>query len=177
ERALELDPLSLGINRNFGAVLCWAGECDKGIEHLRRTIEMDPDYIFSHLVLGFLYVVRGMYEEALSQLEKEKRIIKQWNSSTEAWTAVSYVRMGQRKKGRRVLDQMLEKSREMYVSAFHIAQVYIELGENDEALKWLEKAMEERDPWLRQVKLISSFGSIGSDPRYFELLKKLGLYE
>jgi len=175
ERALELDPLSLVTGRNFGAVLCWAGEHDRAIEILHRTMEMDPSHIFSHLILGFVYVEKGMYREALWELEKEGNIIKQWNSSVDVWTAVSYVRMGEKKKGRRILNEMIEKSKQTYVSPFHLAQLYIELGENDEAFKWLEESRKKKDLWLRQIKLASKFGSIASDPRYSEFLKKLGL--
>ena len=165
KRALELDPLSLVINRNVGQVCFFARQYDDAIEALKRIIEMDPNFPYAHFFLGAAYSQKSMYEEALAEFQKESNI---------AWTAITYVRMGKRGEAQNMLEELLVQSKKEYVSPFNIAVVYFVLGENDQGFKWLEKAYEERIG-ERLLKISPALDSVRSDPRYKALLKKVGL--
>jgi len=175
KRAHELDPLSLVINRNIGQVFCYAHQYEQAIEALQRTIEMNPDFSYAHYFLGLVCLEKSMYEEALEELHKEKELSRGWNKNLEAWIGIAYVRMGNRGEAKEVLDGLMERSKEEYVSPYNIAIIYFALGENDKGFEWLDKGYEERDHWLCYLKIDPPFDSVRSDPRFIALLKKMGL--
>ncbi|NIM91464.1 MAG: protein kinase [Candidatus Aminicenantes bacterium] len=175
KRAQELDPLSLVINRNVGTIFFRARQYGQAIENFRKTIEMDPSFTYVHGYLGLTYIQKSMYEEALAEAKKEKEISRIWNPRVEAWLAFAYVKAGQKNEARKILDEMLKRSEQTYVSPYYIGYVYIALGEDDQGFRWLDKAIEEQDSWLRYLKIEQAFDRVRSDLRYKELLKKIRL--
>ncbi|MDH4223939.1 MAG: hypothetical protein OEV55_10435, partial [candidate division Zixibacteria bacterium] len=73
------------------------------------------------------------------------------------------------------LNVFLQKSKQSYVNPSQLALVYFTLGEKDKGFTWLYKAYEERDSWLREIKTVKGFDNVRSDPRFKELLRKIGL--
>jgi len=76
---------------------------------------------------------------------------------------------------RRILDQLIEKSRQQYVAADSIAAVYATLGEKDEALRWLERAFEEHSGSFYSYLFRPEFRALRSDPRFADLLRRTGI--
>ena len=74
-----------------------------------------------------------------------------------------------------MLDQLKERSKGSYVSPYFIALVYAALGEKDHAFEWLEKAYNEHQPYLTLIKVEPVFDSLRSDPRFADLLSRIGL--
>jgi tetratricopeptide (TPR) repeat protein len=175
KQALELDPLSLAINRNLGQVFYQARQYDQAIEQLQKTIEMDPNFSYAHLLLGLAYGQKSMYEEALAELEKEKALSGGWDPFAGAWFATVYMVMGMKGKVQEALDDFTRRSEQAYVPPCGFALLYFALGENDQGFKWLHKAYEASDSWLRPLKIFPGFASVRSDPRFKALLKKVGL--
>jgi tetratricopeptide (TPR) repeat protein len=136
---------------------------------------MDPNFTYAHGYLGLTYLQKSMYEEALAETKKEKEISRIWNPRVEAWLALAYGKAGQKNEAQKILDEMLKRSEQTYVSPYYIAYVYIALGEDDKGFRWLDKAYEEKDSWLRYFKIEQAFDRVRSDPRYKEILKKIGL--
>jgi serine/threonine-protein kinase len=175
EQALELDPLSALINQNLGVVCRFAKQFDRAIEALKRAIAMDPSMMYAHLELGLAYFGKSMYEEALIEFQKEREISKGAHAWAEVYTGWTYVEMGKPDEAQKVLDNLLERSEQEYVSPFLLACFHFVLWKNDEGSKWLNKAYEEHDLWLCFLKIVWDLESIRSDPRYTALLKKMNL--
>jgi tetratricopeptide (TPR) repeat protein len=175
ERARELDPLSLRINREVGTILYYAGHYDRAIAALQKTIEMEPNTIWAHLYLGAVYLEKSMYHEALAEFQKEREVPGGFKSFAEMGIGCTYALMGKRDEARKALENLLQRSKEVYVQPISLATVYFALGETDLAFEWLDKAYEERDFTLTYLKAEPIFRIMASDPRYAAMLKKIGL--
>lgn len=177
EQALELDPVSVAINRELGWVCYYAGQYDRAIDALKRTIEMEPSVEFVHSNLGLAYLGKSMYEEALIEFQREREVSRGANVWAELGTGFTYIQMGKPDEAQKVLDDLLERSKNEHVSPFLSACLHFVLGKNDKGFKLLDKAYEEHDYWLCQVKIVRLIDGIRSDPRYIALLKKIDLEE
>ncbi|RJP25770.1 MAG: hypothetical protein C4520_01755 [Candidatus Abyssobacteria bacterium SURF_5] len=175
KQAHELNPLSPMINANFGMILFYAGFEDMAIDKFKRAIELDPTLPYAHMQLAGAYFQKGMLQEGLAEIEKEKRICENRNPGAEAFLASFVARIGMKDEAVRILRRLLETSKRMYVSPYAIARIYSALGENDEAFKWLQKAYEECDHWLCFLKVHPNSDSFSSDPRFSAMLRKIGL--
>jgi hypothetical protein len=83
--------------------------------------------------------------------------------------------MGRREDAGRLLDQLIQKSRQQYVTADSIAAVYVALGEKDEAFRWLDRAVEEHSGSFYSYMFCPEFRALRSDPRFADLLRRIGL--
>jgi TolB-like protein/Flp pilus assembly protein TadD len=172
-RAQELDPLSLVINANRGWILYCARQCDQAIEQCRKTLEMDPNFARAHLWLGQVYGQKGLYNEAIEELQKANLL----DDSTLILARLGHVYAisGQRGAAQKVLGKLKEVSKRRYVSPVDTALIYFGLGEKEQAFEWLERAYEEHFFDHVFLKVEPMLDSQRSDPRYMELLKKMGL--
>ena len=175
EKALELDPFSLIINCDFGWVLYYARQYDQSIEALQKTLEMDPNFVSAHSFLGRVYLQKSMYKEALSEFQKEKDPSRGWMQNVETLIGIAHMRMNKKKMAQQILDDMIERTKQEYVSPYHIALLCTTLGENDFGFEWLDKAYKERDHWLLYLNAEPMFDSVRDDSRFTKLLKKIGL--
>ncbi len=175
EKALELDPFSLIINCDFGWVLYYARHYDRSIEALQKTLEMDPNFVSAHSFLGRVYLQKSMYKEALLEFQKEKDPSRGWMQNVETLFGIAYMRMSKKKKAQQILDDMTERTKQEYVSPYHIALLCITLGKNDLGFEWLDRAYKERDHWLLYLNAEPMFDTVRKDPRFTKLLKKIGL--
>ncbi|MFB0565876.1 MAG: protein kinase [Candidatus Aminicenantaceae bacterium] len=175
KEALELDPFSLIINCDLGWVYYYARQYDQAIEALQKTLEMDPNFVSAHSFLGRVYLQKSMYKEALAEFRKEKEPSRGWMQNVETLLAIAYLKMGKKKKAQQVLDDMIERTKQEYVSPYHIALLCFTLGENDLGFEWLDKAYKERNHWLLYLNVEPMFDTVRSDPRFTRLIKKIGL--
>jgi serine/threonine protein kinase/tetratricopeptide (TPR) repeat protein len=165
-RAQELDPLSLMISAVAGKIYFFAGKYDQAVEQLQKTLETDPDFRPAHVYLGDLYLRTGEYIKALSELkivDDRPRI------------GIAYAMMDKTADAYQVLKELVEQSQHKYISKISLAAIYFALKENDQGERWLEKAYEERDYTLSQIKVSTQFDSVRSTPRFVALLKKMNL--
>jgi len=173
--ARNLDPLAPRIAANVGLLLYFARRYDQALKELNKALEVDPHNAATYLYLGWVYEAMGKYEEAIKsylpaiELEggfKDLRILM----------ADCYALMGKREEARKMLNDQIEQSKERYVSPVFIAGVFVALGEKEQAFVWLEKALRERSPDLvSYLKNYHGFDPVRSDPRFTELLRKVGL--
>ena len=162
-RAQELDGLSLIINAVVGNFFYYARDYDKGIDQCKKTLEMDPNFLPAHFRLSYIYLAKGMYQEALREAQK---------IDSQYLMATIYAIMNRQEEARRLLANLLKHPQPHEVG---IAGVYFRLGENEEGWKWLEKAYDERSYSLVLLKVDPFYDNIRSDPRFQALLKKIGL--
>ncbi|HKY03510.1 MAG TPA: tetratricopeptide repeat protein, partial [Blastocatellia bacterium] len=172
KRAQELGPLSLISNLHLGWVLYLAGRYDEAIEHSKKLIEIDSNFFPAYRYLGLAYEQKGMYREAIQEFEKGVKLSA--SPLLIAHLGHAYAAFGKKEDARRVLAE-LERQKEKYVSPYRVAAIYAELGEKDQAFAWLEKAYNERDIWLINLRVDPVFKTLRSEGRLADLLARLGL--
>jgi TolB-like protein/Tfp pilus assembly protein PilF len=172
-RAQELDPFSLIINADLGYDYIYARRYDQAIEQLRKTIEMDQSFYYAHRLLGQAYELKGSFPEAFAEYQRAKRMSD--DPLVLAFLGHAFAASGQRDEALKTLNQLTEISRQRYVSAYSVAMVYAELGEKDQALNWLEKGYQERATKMAFLKIDPFFDNLRSDPRFADLVRRVGV--
>jgi serine/threonine protein kinase/tetratricopeptide (TPR) repeat protein len=174
KRAHELDPLSLVMNVNLGQTHYCARQYDQAIEQFQKTLEMDPNFVPAYLHLGLVYLQKRMYEEAIESFQKGNTLAP-YTTDMVALLGHAYAVAGRRDEALKILNELKELSKKQYVSPFGIAFIYVGLGEKDQALTWLEKAYDDRVWLMGLLKVEPIFDPLRSDPRFEDLLRRIGL--
>jgi tetratricopeptide (TPR) repeat protein len=172
--ARELEPFSLIINRDVGRHYYFLRRYDQAIEECRKTLEMDPGFLLAYFYLIPAYERQGMFDEAIRELQKAVEISGGSAAMTALLGHVNAV-SGRRDKALVVLTELKERSEREYVSAFYFVLIYLGLDEKDRAFEWLERAYSERSCHLVWLKVDPIFDSLRSDPRFTELIRRIGL--
>ena len=172
KKAQELDPLSLRINVDVGRALYFAREYDQAIEQYWKTLELGPNFPSAHSLLGLAYLEKGLYEQAIAELQKGIALA---GGGLSVWLGYAYAVAGMRREALEMLDKWNERWQLRRAGAPTIALIYAGLGEQDRALAWLEKAAAERDPGLGGLKAYPYWDSLRDDPRFPDLLRRVGL--
>jgi len=174
--AQELDPLSLIINFELGMAFYYARDFDRAIEQFQKTLELDSNFPPPYQFLPAAYEQKGRYEEAITAFQKPISLKRgsEWLHSLAGLGHV-YALSGKKAEARGVLDELKEQSRQQYVPANCMALVYAGLGEEDQAFAWLEKAYEEHSFQMQWLKVEPRWDSLRSDPRFADLVRRVGL--
>lgn len=173
ERALALDPLSLIVSSAAGRLCHFAGRYDEAVRQYRKTLEMDPDYGEAHFNLGLTYEQKGMHEEAIAELQKAVDLSGA-RTPIRAVLGYAYATAGRPDEARAILCELKELSEREHASPMEVAIVYTGLGERDEAIRWMEKAYEERSGVLVFLKVEPLYDSLRTDPKFTALLRRVG---
>ena len=169
DRALELDPASLPVNADLGGYYCSARrDFDRGIEQLKKTIELAPNWPRPHLFLSNCYAEKGMWNEALQEVQSA-------GLPGVVPLARMYARTGKRDDALKIVAEMKEREKKQLNSPQAIANLYAALGDKDQAFEWLERAYAARIPALRGLKIGTAWDPLRSDPRFTDILKRVGL--
>jgi TolB-like protein/DNA-binding winged helix-turn-helix (wHTH) protein/Flp pilus assembly protein TadD len=172
ERARQLDPLSLIIASDNGAILYFSRQYDRAIEKWRSVLEMDPDFSRAHLIRA-AYVEKGMFAEALADTETFRSVTPV--SSYWSWRAYIYGRSGREAQARHALRELLQWNTSHPLDAMLLASAYVGLGDKNQAVAWLEKAYAEHSNELPTLKVSPTYDPLRSDPRFQDLLRRVGL--
>jgi TolB-like protein/DNA-binding winged helix-turn-helix (wHTH) protein len=176
KRAQELEgPLSLGIMTDVGEIYCWAGQYDKALENLKDVIEREPNYSTAHYEIGIAYLKKGMIQEATREFERARDLEN--IPRNLAVLAYAYGSAGEVEKAKQIISELEAKSKTGYVSPFSIAIAHAGLGENDVTIDWLEKAYAERSDAMAIINVHPLLTTFHSDPRFADLLKRVGYSE
>jgi len=173
KRALELNPLSLITSTNMGELLFDMRKTDQAIEQYRKTLDIDSSFKAVHKELGDAYESKGMYREAIA--EWQKSLIADGDSEIAAAIGQAYSKSGYKPALRIWVEHLTNSSNHGYVQPAFVATIYARLGENDHAFEWLGKAYQERDSDLVFLKVEPVWDNLRSDPRYADLLRRVGL--
>ena len=175
-RAVELEPLNLNANENLGRAYFYAKRYDQAIEQEKKILEIDPTFATAHLNLSYIYHFTGKYDLWLEEWENSARLYKDSeNLALVKAVKQEYGKSGYRGAMKRLAALQEEQAKRIYVDPAWIAGSYAVLGEKDLAFRWLEKAFGEKSGWLLYIKSAPDFDSLRSDPRYADLLKRMGL--
>jgi serine/threonine-protein kinase len=172
--AQQIDPLSLVMNSALGRIYHFARQYDRAIEQFRKTIDMDPNFASAHFDIAESYVVKRMYAEAIAEYRKGLAISGR-NLTYLSELGWAHAQAGNTTEAMKILNQLEEISRQSYVPPFAFAFIYIGLGDKDRAFAWLEKDYEQRDNPMVFLKAESLFDPLRSDPRFQDLVRRVGL--
>jgi TolB-like protein/DNA-binding winged helix-turn-helix (wHTH) protein/Tfp pilus assembly protein PilF len=172
ERAHQLDPLSLIIAADNGAILYFARKYDAAIEKWRSVRDMDPSFMRAHLIEG-AYVEKGMFAEALADNEQARPMIS--DAAYWSWCAYIYGRAKQLPEAHHAIHELLEIEKRKPVDPTALAQVFAGMGDKDQTLAWLEKAYSQRSGALTSLKVNPAYDLLRGDARFRALLKRVGL--
>lgn len=172
--AVDLDPLSRATNLNLARIFYFARQYDESIAQCHKTIEMFPQYLIAHRRLGIVYGEKKRFSEAEAEFKKALTI-SPTDSETISAMAYAYSEAGRIDDARRLLEELTRFAAENYVSPYSMARVHIGLDEIDNAFECLETTFQERHGILTYLKVEPMFDRIRSDPRFNDLLRRMGL--
>jgi TolB-like protein/Flp pilus assembly protein TadD len=173
-RATELDPLSLSISVQRGFLLENARNYTEAIEQMRRVIAVDPNHYQAHWMLGHTYVVNKQFEEAIASAEKAVEL-SQRAPGALGMLGMIYGLAERKDEATKILKELLTLNERRYVTPAALAYVYIGLGDKDQAFVWIEKAYQERSNFVTYLKVVPIVDSLRSDPRFSDLIRRVGL--
>ena len=176
-RARELDPLSLPVNNALAGRLLAAGRYDLALEQVQKTLQLDPHFAPARQTLGWAYLHNGKREEAIQEFQRALQLSGTEDTDLMLDLGFAYAIAGKRREAGRILDKLKSLRERGVVPSGSIAILYGALGDSNEAFAWLEKAYEERDPQLTYLKAGRRFEPLRQDPRFRELVRRVGLPE
>lgn len=174
-RAQESDPLSLIINTGVAEMLYYARRYDAAILLAKKVFEMDPNFILALNVQAWSQVQEHHYSEAIAEFKSA--MLKPGGHSMGGGLAATYALSGDGAEARKLLAHLVDESKTHHIEELwiSIASVYGALGDRDDSFAWLEKALNARDGGLTLIRLLPFLDSLHSDPRFADLVHRIGL--
>jgi TolB-like protein/DNA-binding winged helix-turn-helix (wHTH) protein/Tfp pilus assembly protein PilF len=173
ESARQLDPLSLIISTDYGAILYFSRQYDRAIEQFRGVLDVEPNFPRARM-LTWAYAQQGLFTDALAETEEWRR---RDDSPPWSWAMIAYVsgRSGDQARTKLALQQLEQSNRHQAVDSLAFAVAYIGMRDNEKALLWLEKACLEHSSSLTAIKVDPTYDPLRSDPRFQKLVRRVGL--
>ncbi len=170
--ARQIDPLSLNTATNIGWALYIAGRYAEAEAQIKQVIAHDPTFARAYMNLGEIYQEQGRFDEAVNAFQKSKQL--SGDALAEMALGHALATAGRKTEAARIAAELEEKVRLKEVSPFLPAVVYAGLNEKDKSFYWLERAFQERSNWLTLIKVGRRLKPLRSDPRFDDLLKRIG---
>ena len=171
KKSQELDPLSLIIATDNAAILYYSRQYDRAIAQITSVRELDPEFPRTTIIVA-AYAQKGMFAEAQADIEKHQHEESPWRSSNLAYI---YARASQTKKAAHELKKLLDSNKRQPIDSMLIVPAYIGMGNNDQALAWLEKARAQHSNGLTALKVDPIYDPLRADPRFQQILRQVGL--
>lgn len=173
KRGLDLDPVAPNALARVALCLHYARRYGEAIEMAKKLVEMDPDFRFGYVVLGYAYGAAGRHREAIDLFDERVRKGHELSSSDYIYLGAEYAALGERSKALEILNQL--KKSDDYVAPGELPVLLVTLGDYDAAFASFEKAFHEHDLQLLYLKIEPGFDPIRSDPRFTDLIRRVGL--
>lgn len=173
KRTEELEPLSFVASSHLGWIYYLSGDNDKAIEQCRKILELDPSSFPARRYLGLAYEAKGMYPQAIAEFQTGVKL-----SGSPLMLALlghAYAASGKTAEAKQVLSDLQQVQEQRYVSPYTVAAIYAALGDQEQAFKWLETAVEERDIWLMNLKVDPVFAKLRTNRKFTDLLARIRL--
>ena len=173
KRTEELEPLQFVASSHLGWIYYLSGKNDEAIEQCRKILELDPSSFPARRYLGLAYEAKGMYPEAISEFQTGVKL-----SGSPLMLALlghAYAVAGKRAEAQQVLTDLQQLQSQRYVSPYTVAAIYAGLGDNEQAFKWLDRAVEERDIWLMNLKVDPVFAKLRTQRQFTDTLARIRL--
>jgi len=173
-RAAEVDPLSLVIINNIAEQQIARGNLKAAADECKRMLDLDPNFWAGHQTMGIVLSKQGSYAEALVEANKSVELAKRSNASI-ALLAHVYGLMGKRTEAEAIIKELLERFAKQEADGRDLAVAYVGLNDKDQAFAWIEKSYAARSNFLAVLRLEPMLDPLKSDPRWQELLKRVGV--
>jgi adenylate cyclase len=171
QTAIRVDPLSPIVGSMSVLIELANDRFDQATAEAHRTMEIDPNYIYFEPNLARVYRQEGKLAEALEIYLR----VEEARHQPMAGLAITYAALGRKEEARKVLTQLIQQADSTYFPGEEIAAVYVSLGENDEAIHWLERAVSEHSGAIHGISSTRELRPLHSDPRFVALLRQIGL--
>ena len=173
ERGRELDPIEVS-GTTIGETLFFSHRYDEAIHELRSVLAVQGDSASALWYLGFSLIAKGQPEDAIPVLEKAVSITNR-SSGVISVLIRAYAHAGRRKDALRLLDELKQRRQKGYVPAGAFVNAYLGMGDREQAYAWLEHAYQEQSNILQFLKVHPYFDPLRSDPRFANLVRRVGL--
>jgi len=173
KRTEELEPLSFVASSHLGWIYYLSGQNDKAIKQCKKILELDPSSFPARRYLGLAYEAKGMYTEAIAEFQTGVKL-----SGSPLMLALlghAYAVSGKTAEAKQVLNDLQQLQGQRYVSPYTVAAIHAGLGDQEQAFKWLETAVEERDIWLMNLKVDPVFAKLRAQRQFTDILARLRL--
>jgi DNA-binding winged helix-turn-helix (wHTH) protein/TolB-like protein len=173
KRTEELEPLSFVASSHLGWIYYLSGQNDKAIEQCKKILDLDPSSFPARRYLGLAYEAKGMYPEAIAEFQTGVKL-----SGSPLMLALlghAYAASGKTAEAKQVLNDLQQLQGQRYVSPYTVAAIHAGLGDQEQAFKWLETAVEGRDIWLMNLKVDPVFAKLRSNRKFTDLLARIRL--
>lgn len=167
-RACDLDPLAPNYAANVGMVLYFAGDYAAAVEQLEATLEMDETNDHARCLLGRSLVQLKEYDRAIDQFLRRTRP----TIGSAADVPIAYAWTGRRAEATAALEQLVHTARTQYVSPYDIAAIHAALEQDEAALQWLDRALDQRVQPINCLRLDPVFGRLHASPAWTRLLER-----
>lgn len=169
-RALELDPVSLIINRELGRTYYYVGDNDKALVQYRRTLALDPNFSSAHVWIARSYIAQGEFQQAIDELRDQPDF---QGGHSSAVLAYAYVKLGHRDLATALLEELRARSKREHVWPMYVGLIEHALGDNTDALAQLEAEYANRSPQIVYIRVDPLFAGLRREPRFQRLLEKM----
>jgi tetratricopeptide (TPR) repeat protein len=173
-RALECDPIGLVLNMHMGWHYLYSREYRQAIEWLLKTLELDPGFLPARMFLGEAYEQAGMFAKAIGEFERAVGSSER-QPICLAGLGHAYAVSGKPDEALETIQELNRLSTEHFVTPRGVAEIYVGLGDKEQAFAWLDRAFEQRSGWLLHVKENPRYDSLRTDPRYTDLVRRMNL--
>lgn len=173
ERALELDPASLFANFVLGWLYGASGRFDEAISQHMLVCQLAPDYGLPYFGLGLAYAGKRMFEDAIAHFTNANQLKCRW--LLRGHLGYCYAMAGRRPEALQEMNTLAQSSAAQYVSPTSLAAICSGLGDNGQALQYLERALEDRDTSLPVCLLNPEFNNLREESRFQAIRQRLGL--
>jgi DNA-binding winged helix-turn-helix (wHTH) protein/TolB-like protein/Flp pilus assembly protein TadD len=174
KQGLALDPLLISLHVYAAGIYEAAGRYDRAVAQARQALDLDASFGTAYRFLGRAYERKGMYEEALAAHHQAASFLGN-NPSLKFDIGYTLAAAGRRPEAIKLLEELKALSAERYVRPYGIALIHLGLGENEQAIEWLYRALEDRDPFMANLVRERRLDPLRSDHRFKELVRKVGL--
>ena len=171
--ARQHDPLSLPINSDLGFHYYYTGQYDEAVKQLKFVLEMKTDFPPARLWLGRTYQELGKFEDALAEFQRVEEWLPEWPVSIAARGFIAGA-SGRTDDAQNILTELERLAGQKFVTSYGVALVHAGLGQNNAAFQCLNKAFDERSHWLVWLRLDPRWNGLRSDPRFSELVRRIG---
>ena len=173
KKITPLDPVSPVAGVVLPEAYYFARQDGQGIDLLQKAVELDPNHFLPHFRLGEAYMQRAMHTESIEEMKKAVALSGR-STETLAGLAQAYASAGTTDPMKAILLELNQRSHKDYVSPYYMAKINAALKDKEQAFIWLERAYEERNPDLIELRAEPAFDPIRTDPRFTDLLRRVG---
>ena len=176
QTAVTLDPHSQVLNNQLANMYRFSGEFERAVEQREKTLELAPGFVIALSDLAEDYLCMSMYSEAIASVEKAMSLAGR-TPLLIATLGRAYAISGRKDEAEILLQELQDKGKSEYVLPIHFAALYGDLGNTDEAFRWLEKVYQERHYGMFLLRIPSQWEPLRMDPRFDDLLERMNFPE